>query len=74
MTGNFTRTDHGIRHDDHDVSVGREGVDERGERRVAHLHLLKGRRHLGTAQLELLDDVADLLAAVKIALLLAVAL
>ena len=67
------RTDGRVGHYDHDVGVGGEHVDERGERRVAHLHRLERGRDLAAAQLELLDDVADLLEPVHISVLLPLA-
>ena len=55
-----------IRHDHHDVSVGREAVDVRGEHRVAHFHAREVRRHFAAAQLELFYDVADLLKPMRV--------
>ena len=34
----------GVRHDDHDVGVGGEDVDEGGEVGVPHFHTLEGGR------------------------------
>ena len=39
-------TDGGIRHDDHDISVRGEVVDERCELVIAHFHALKLRSRL----------------------------
>jgi len=55
-----------VRHDHHDVSVGREAVDVRGEHRVAHFHAREVRRHFAAAQLELFYDVADLLKPMRV--------
>ena len=63
-----------IRHDNHDVCVGGERVNERSEGRVSYLHLLEGRRYFGTTQLELFNDVTDLLTAMDVALILALTL
>eukprot|EP00968_Pinguiococcus_pyrenoidosus_P028738 scaffold8075_cov410-Pinguiococcus_pyrenoidosus.AAC.2 len=56
--------------DDHDVGVRRELLDERLEGAVAHLHAVKGRVRVGlaAAELELLDDVAHLLEAMRVAI------
>ena len=56
----------GARHDDHDVGVAGEHVDEGGELRVAHLHTAELRLRLGAADLELLDDVGDALEPVAV--------
>lgn len=61
------RTDIGVGHDDHDVGVGGQQLDEGGEARVPHLHRLELRCRFAATQLELLDDVADLLEAMLIA-------
>ncbi len=66
-TQHHPRTDQGVGQDDHDVGVGGEGVHERSEGGVAHHHALELGLHLAAAQLELLDDVADLLKAMDIA-------
>ena len=58
--------DIGAADDDHDVRVGREDIDEGREARVPDLHALKLRLGLPAAQLELLDDVADLLEPVRV--------
>lgn len=46
--------------DDHDVGVGGELIDEGRELLVLHLHRHELSLALAAAQLELLDDVADL--------------
>ena len=61
------RTDLGIRHDDHDVGVAREHVDERGKVGRADLHRLELRLRLAAAELELFYDVGDLLEPVHVA-------
>ncbi|RUS89942.1 hypothetical protein EGW08_002294, partial [Elysia chlorotica] len=58
-----------IRHDHHDDHVWGEGLDEGGEGRVADLHAVEGRADLAAGELELLDDVADLLKPVHVAVL-----
>ena len=60
-------TDRIVRHDDHDIRVGGEEVNEGREIRITNLHSLKLCLCLAAAQLELLDNVADLLEAVDIA-------
>ncbi len=66
-------TDRRIGYNDHDVCVRSEDVDKRGKRRVSHLQTLKRGGHLAAAELELLDDVADLLEAVDVVVRLALA-
>lgn len=61
------RTDQGVGQDDHDVGVGGEGVHKGGEGGVANHHALELGLHLAAAQLELLDDVADLFKSVDVA-------
>lgn len=57
-----------IRHHDHDVSVGCEYVNESSKVRVPHFHTLERGSQLATAQLELLNNVADFLKSVGISL------
>ena len=47
-------------HDDHDIGVGREGLNVRGKVLIAHLHAVKLRGHFAAGEFELLDDVANL--------------
>lgn len=58
-----------VRHNHHDIGVGGEDIDESSEVGVSHLHALEGGGQFTAAQLELLDDVADLLEPVCVSLL-----
>jgi len=49
----------GITHDDHDVCVAREHVNERRKLGIPHLHALELCLRFAARQFELLDDVAD---------------
>ena len=62
------RLDARVADDDHDVRVRCESVDERAELAVLHLHALELGLRLAAAQLELLDDVADLFEPVSVEL------
>lgn len=63
----------GIGHDNHDICVAGEGIDECGERIVAHFHGLELGAQLGAAQFELFDDIRDLFEAMWVAILFALA-
>lgn len=60
----------GVWHDHHYIGVGCEHVDECREIFVADLHSLEGGCQFTTAQLELLDDVADLLEPMDVGVML----
>jgi len=62
----------GVAHDDHDVSRGGEFVDEGCELLVADDHRLEAEVSLNARELELLDNVADLLKAMDILVLLGI--
>ena len=59
-----------VGYDDHDVSIGREQVNDDRVVGVFDLHRLKRRIKLAAAQLELFDYVADLLEALQVIVVL----
>lgn len=58
-----------VRHDHHDVGVRCKHINKGCKVRVAHFHALERCCQLTAAELELLDDVTDLLEAMRVALL-----
>lgn len=63
----------GIGHDNHNVRVAGEGINECGKSIVAHLHGLELGAQLGAAQLELFYNVGDFLEAMRVAILFTLA-
>ena len=64
--------DVGVAYNHHDVSRGSELINEGGELLVADHHRLELEVGLDAAELELLDDIANLLKAVNVFVLLGI--